>query len=590
MNAKYITADSREAAGTIAANHFDCDDGDITVELINDKEDEGHCQFLAIVGTPGEVANMNAHYGVYYESDGVYLELYKERGVGYTFDSDGLMCHLNRKNIRDINSSAVQSLVEKAEGRVRIARAQDEYIYGESINILISVGGQHASARLLAPEPKGPQLSFEDAKKMLSKAGVTHGIDEQALTTLLESKDYGKSRVVAFASPAEDGEDGKLIFDFSVDKRSGRPKELGCGRVDYRTLDLYVPVEAGQLLVTRLPATDGKPGKTVTGEEIKQRLGKEIMFPRGKNVEINEDKTKMHALCSGLVEFVNNSVNVSSVYDVKGDCDISVGNIDFDGSVHVHGSVRSGYTIRASGCVIIDGGVEAATIIAGGNVEVKGGMQGGSKGLIESGGAVSILYVERGIIRADGPVMLDVSIHSTIEAGESITARGQRGAIIGGRVGSTGSIIANYVGALSHTRTEIAVGVTPRKRARLQFVETELERLAQEKANLDKLDTYLENTIDTMAPERWDLLHRSGIENRRLNTESLNAFEHEKNTLLHDLDHATEGMVHVFNTVFTGARVLIGSDAYVVNDEISYVSFKHNNSNVVFGPCELSIS
>ena len=590
MNAKYFTADNRETAVKIAADYFDCDAEDITFEIISDKEDGSYCQILAIVGTPGEVANMNAHYGIYYESDGVYLELYNKRGAGYNFDSDGFTLHLNRKNIRELDMSAVQSLIKKAVGRVKIARAQDEYVYGESINVLISADERHASAILLAPEPEGPQLSVEDAKKTLAEAGVTHGVDEQALATLLESKAYGGARVVAFATSPEDGEDGKLVFNFSIDERTGCPKELGCGRVDYRSLDLYVPVEVGQLLVSRSPATDGTPGKTVTGNEIKQRPGKEVMFPRGKNVEINDDKTKMYALCSGMVEFVNNSVDVSSVYDVNGDCDLSVGNIDFDGSVHVHGSVRSGYTIRATGGVIIDGGIEAATVIAGGNVEVKGGMQGANRGLIEAGGAVSILYVERGTIRADGPVMLDVSIHSTIEAGESLTAKGQRGAIIGGRVGSTGSIIANYVGALSHTRTEIAVGVTPRKRARLQFVETELERLSIEKANLDRLDTYLDGTIDTMAPEKWELLHRSSAENRRLNTECYNAFLDEKNTLVYELEHATDGMVHVFNTVFSGARVLIGSNAYVVNDEISYVSFKHNDSNVVFGPCELSMT
>jgi len=296
----------------------------------------------------------------------------------------------------------------------------------------------------------------------------------------------------------------------------------------------------------------------------------------------------MYALCSGMVEFVNNSVNVSNVYNVKGDCDLGVGNINFDGCVHVHGNVCSGNTIRATGGVIVDGGVEAATIIAGGNVEVKGGMQGANKGLIEAGGAVSILFVERGTIRADGPVMLDVSMHSTIEAGESLTARGRRGAIIGGRVGSTGSIVANYVGAMSHTRTEIAVGVTPRKRARLQVVENELERLSIECANLDKLDTYLESAINTMPPEKWDLLSRSSIENRRLNTECCNAFMDEKNTLIYELEHATDGMVHVYNTVFSGARVLIGSNAYIVNDEINYVSFKHDDSNVVFGPYELN--
>ena len=367
--------------------------------------------------------------------------------------------YLNRKKIYNLDEKAVQTLAGKASGRVKVAHPQEELIYGETLVVSIADDGLQASATLLAPEPGGSQLSVEAAKRMIYETGVTHGIDDMAVSMLLDAKDYGDPYVVAAATLPVDGQDGKLIFNFSTDERTGSPKEISCGRVDYRSLDLYVPVEKGQLLVTRIPATVGTSGLSVKREDLKQKPGKEIMFPRGKNVEVNEDKTEMYALCSGMVEFVNNSVNVSDVYKIRGDCDLSVGNIDFDGCVHITGSVRSGNTVKATGGVFVDGSVEAATIIAGGNVEVKGGMQGADKGLIEAGGAVTILYVERGTVHADGPVTFDVSIHSTIESGDILTAKGRRGAIIGGRAGSSDSIIANYIGALSNARTEIVVGV-----------------------------------------------------------------------------------------------------------------------------------
>jgi len=432
---------------------------------------------------------------------------------------------------------------------------------------------------------------MDAAKQKLIESGVIHGINEQELTALLEEKDYSTPRVVAEATRPEDGADGKLVFNFSLDKKTGSPKEISGDRVDYRTLDIFVPVEKDQLLVTRTPATEGKPGCTVTGKELKQKPGKEIGFPKGKNVEINEEKTLMFSQCSGMVEFVNNSVNVSSVFDVKGDCDLSVGNIDFDGSVHVKGTVRSGNTIKATGGVVVDGSVEAATIIAGGNVEVKGGMQGADKGLIEAGGAVNIMFVERGTVHADGPVTLDVCIHSVIETGDTLTATGRRGAIIGGRVGSSGNIIANSIGTIaSNARTEVVLGVMPRKRARLEFLEKEIKRLTGDQAKLDQLDTYLRKSKDTMEPARWDLLFRSGVENRRLNAEMLVDCKAEKENLAYQLEHSTRGKVHVFNTVHSGSKVLIGPDTYTVNDEINYVSFRFSDSHVVFGPCELAKS
>jgi len=479
--------------------------------------------------------------------------------------------------------------VEVIEEDIEVIEEEVEVI-DEDIEVIISEDGLNASVVLLAPENGGVPICIETAKRKLRDADVTYGLDEQALAKLIESKVYDMPQIVANGAHPEDGDDGRLVFHFSTDERTGSPLEMSCGRVDYRSLDLYVPVEEGQLLLTRTSATEGKPGISVRGEKINQKPGKEAMFPKGKNVDVNDDKTEMHARCSGMVEYVNNSVNVSNIYSVKGDCDLSVGNIDFDGSVHITGSVRSGSTIKATGGIIIDGGVEAATIIAGGNVEVKGGMQGGDKGLIEAGGAVSIMYVERGTVHADGPVTFDVSIHSTIESGDTLTAKGRRGAIIGGRVGSSGSIIANYVGALSQTRTEVAVGVMPRKRARLQFLENELERLSTEQIKLDQLATYLEKSRGSIEHDKWLSLHTSCIENRRLNIESIEGAAFERDNLIHELKHATEGMIHVFDTVFTGSKVMIGSDSYLVNDEINYVSFKHTDSQIVHGPCEMSKS
>jgi len=589
MKAKYIIAASREAAEAKGAEYFGIDKNEITFEVISGGEDGAQSvQLLALKGTPGELANMNAGYGIYFETDGVYLELYEARGGGNPHDSQALMQHMSRKSISGISVAAIQELMAKGRGRIKIASAQQEHVYGEDIVVEVQKNDMEASAKLIAPEPGGAEMQPEAAMQKLAAAGVTYGIDENAVSAMLKAKSYGESYVVAAATLPEDGEDGKLIFNFSTDERTGRPKEIGGGRVDYRSLDLYEPVTEGQLLLTRILATEGKPGTSVKGRELKQRPGKEAVFPRGKNVEVNAEKTEMRSMCAGMVQMVSNSVNVSSVYKVNGDCDLSVGNIDFDGCVHISGSVRSGNTIKATGGVIVGGVVEAATIIAGGNVEIKNGMQGADKGRIEAGGSVTALYIERGTVIADGSINVDVSIHSHIETGGNLTAKGKRGAIIGGRAGAAGNVIANYVGAVSNTATEIVVGVVLRKRERVKFLETEIERVKGEMVKLDQLDAYLEKTKEKMDHETWDKLFRSGVENRRLNSEYLVEFSEEIGILKYELEHATEGKVHVFDTVFSGAKIIIGTDMYKVVDEISYATFKYKDGQVVYGSCELS--
>jgi len=486
------------------------------------------------------------------------------------------------------NAQAVGALASATRGRAKIAPPQQEYFYGEDIRVEITHDESEAYATLLAPEPGGAPMDFETAKEKIVAAGVTYGISDQAIGKLLKAKEYGTGHIVAQTIQPVDGENGKLIFHFSTDERTGRPREIGHGRVDYRSLDLYIPVHEGQLLVTRTLATEGTPGATIKGKPLRQKPGKNLNLPRAKNVRINEEKTEMYAMCSGMVEYINSSVNVSSVYKIDGDCDLSVGNIDFDGSVHISGSVRSGHTVKATGGVVIGGVVEAATIIAGGNVEVKSGMQGADKGRIEAGGSVTIQYIERGTVIADGSVTVDACIHSIIEAGGSLNAKGRRGAIIGGRVGAACDVVVNYVGSVSYAQTEIEAGLMPRKRARIQVLERDIEQLKSEITKLDQLDAYLEKSKSKMDPDKWDKLFRSGAETRRINEQNMEEHCMEVAELKHELEHATDGRVHVFDTAFHGARIIIGNGIYKVSSDIKYSTFRYKNGEVVYGACELS--
>jgi len=524
-------------------------------------------------------------FTVIYEEDGVFLEV--NAGSIANLDKEGLMQHLKRKRIYDVDSNSVIEVM-KSGGRTKIAPSQKEQTYGEDLIVEIAGDESAACIRLLAPEYDGPYLEADHVMRRLSDAGVVHGIDNDALNLILGSRDYTRPHQVAKATPQIDGEDGKLIFHFSTDKRTGFPIVISGGRVDLRTLDLFVPVARDQLLVSRTGASEGKPGITVLGNPIPQRPGREATLPRGKNVGYDNDRINMYASCAGLVEYVNNSINVSDVYIISGDCDTSVGNIDFDGSVLITGSVRSGYTVKATDGINVGGSVESAKLIAGGNVEVKGGMHGSGRGMIEAGGSVSIMFVEQGAIIADGSVNVDVSMHSRIETGGSLHAVGRRGAIIGGQVAVAGDVVANYLGALSHTKTEVAVGAMPRKRIRLSVIEKELDRLAAEIVKLDQLDRYLEKTKNTLNNEMWTSLHNSSAANRQANIEETKSYIEESTELSYEMEHATSSKVHVFETAYSGSRIVIGSNAIKLNDEISYSTFKVNEGEVVYGPCEKS--
>ena len=584
---RYFSAENQDAAEKKAEEYFDRSKSALVLEVFKDGTDDSDWMIFAFSGTADTLADLNGGYGLFYEPDGVYLEMYRERGTGTPIDAAVPTAYISKKNVSQIDDPALRTLTQKKNGRARIAPAQNEFFLGEDIAIDIPNDESEARAKLLEPEQGGAPLELEIAMQKVVQAGVTHGMDMQALKELIEQKHYNIEKVIAVSTPPVDGVDGFLTWHFQTDAKVAHPKELEGGKVDYKQLDLYEPVDEGQKLVTRTLATEGEPGTTVKGREIKQRRGKDVAFPKGKNVDIDEEKTVMTSKFSGLVEVVGNNINVSNVYHVNGDVGPAVGNIDFDGSVQISGNVISGHVIKATGGVFVGGVVEASVINAGGNVEVKRGMQGMDKGNITAGGSISILYIERGRAAAGGSITVDASIHSVLEAGESLYAKGKRGSIIGGRAIAAGEIVASSLGSVSHAQTEIEVGVMPKKRARFDFLTEEIERVTGELAKLDQQETYLDKAKEKLDAETLDKLMRSLVENKRGNEEKLAEATEESAALKRELDEAVNGKVHVYETVYPGVRVTIASDSYKVSDDINFATFKFRDGQITYTPCEI---
>src|SRR5690625_6630968 len=69
----------------------------------------------------------------------------------------------------------------------------------------------------------------------------------------------------------------------------------------------------------------------------------------GKNVHFNESDQSFYAKADGLVNFGLKAINIYTVYEVNEDISMRTGNIDFNGSVIIHGDVPSGFTVKAAG-------------------------------------------------------------------------------------------------------------------------------------------------------------------------------------------------------------------------------------------------
>ncbi len=93
----------------------------------------------------------------------------------------------------------------------------------------------------------------------------------------------------------------------------------------------------------------------------------------------------------------------------------------------------------ASGTGTVGGVVEGSEIIAGGNIELKTGIQGMDKGRLVASGSINAQFIERATVIAGSDVIADSIIHSTVEAGRSLIMNGRRGSLMGGSIRVTSS-------------------------------------------------------------------------------------------------------------------------------------------------------
>lgn len=588
IKAKYFSSSTYEGACEKGLAYFECEKKHFFPKTVFEGNQIEPWLVLGLYSLLGELSinNMNGFFQLFFEGDGVYLEIMPKQGNGVAQNQEKMTQYIFRKELVNLDIEAIKGLLEAGGvGRVKIASPQAEKLLAEFPEITVSQNGMEAVLKLLPPDPGGPSLERVALDEELSKAGVIFGVDEAEIERAFKEKSYQQTYIIAKGLEPENGVDGYLEFHFQQE-RSLAPKVDEKDKVNFKELDLFETVKSGQLLVTRYLASDGQPGSSVTGTVLKQKPGKEAKLPKGKNVTINEDSTAIYSNFNGMVDFINGTVNVSNIYNINADADMKVGNVEFDGSIMVKGNVISGLVLKASGNIVVGGVVEGAHLIAGGNVELKRGIQGNDKGRIEAAGSVISTYIERATIIAGQDIRADVIIHSELEAGGYLYVRGKRGNITGGRALIAKEVIANFIGSTSHTQTTIEVGVLPSTLTRIKFINEEIKRIGKELDKLNTLETYLSKGQTTEDPKKADTLN-SVILSKKNNTQLLEQYADELNILNDEVENSTEGKIHVFNKVHPGVKISIATANYRIDDDsIPYVTFKFRNGKIEFCPCE----
>ncbi len=453
---------------------------------------------------------------------------------------------------------------------------QDEKNY--SFELIVTTDKMQADL-MLHTEENDVRITEEELREYLKKNNIVYGLMDQAIQHFCENpvKYRDNPLAVAYGLPPVAGANGRIEYTFQSNlSDEKKPKELEDGRVDFYSIVQIPNVSRGQLLAKKVPAGAGEAGMTVTGEQVAPQKGKEAVIKLGKNVVMNEEKTLVYAAIDGQVSFSDSDkINVFPVYEVIGDVDFGVGNIDFVGTVVVRGSVPTGFRIKASGDIRILGSVEGAELEAGGSVEIRSGIVAQDKGSVVAGNDVRTSFIQNGRVTAGNDVIVSQSImFSNVRAGRNITCNGPKGIIIGGVLQAGNRITARVIGNSSSTPTVLEVGAKPQLRNELTQLIRELQNVYE---NMRKTDQGL-HVLDQMAvsgslpPDKKAMQIK--LRNTRIILEKeIKKMEARKKEVEELIEGESPAAVEVQSIMYPGIKLVFGRRVRFIKKEFSHTRF-----------------
>lgn len=365
----------------------------------------------------------------------------------------------------------------------------------------VKIGNKGMTAEVKVSPEEGEVIDEKYVKQMLQLEGVQAGIQSSVLRYIVENKVYNQFVLVAKGKDAVDGVDGFYDFHFVTTNNNKAPRIKEDGSVDYTMA--ITNINKDDLVAEYHPRTTGTYGYNVFATMLPPKMGKELKPLRYKGVRMEENK--YYAEKNGLITMKDDTLLILDVLEIKGDVDQTVGNLNFNGDIKVHGSILSNMVVKAQGSIMVDSVIESAFVSAEKDIFVAKGVHGNGMGKVEAAGNVCATFIDHGCVYAGGDVKIDYSVGSEIEARGKIIAEGNYGLIVGGTVSAVNGVEAGSLGNNAEIPTRIYAGITRKMRKEVEDIKLEIQKLKDESEKI-KQDSEFELQMEAIEELRNKIL------------------------------------------------------------------------------------
>jgi len=372
-------------------------------------------------------------------------------------------------------------------------------------NVFLNIDENGLEARISINCTYDEFPSKDELLIFLKENSIIAGIDEACLEKLVIEKESVEDVVIAKS------DDLNNLLEWKIQINSAKPAITESDRADFKRLKLFEPVSENQVLISKNPTAGDKECKNIFGKSVKI-AEKNIPFPQGENTIVSDDGLSLIATAPGYAVFEDGTLNVSNIYQVRGDVNYATGNVKFDGPVVIEGDIRSGFRVEATGSIYVGGNVEASSVYSQhGDITIQYGILGKNRAKILAGGSLTCGYIQDATVSVRKDVNVGhYVINTTISAGGRVNVDKEEGLIRGGSVVAEKGITALEVGSSKNTFTELKIRNTTENegqnkiwdisRKRTELV-VRVSALKKKKSFLSLLNTRVSDLSDTKRKE-----------------------------------------------------------------------------------------
>ena len=461
-----------------------------------------------------------------------------------------------------------------------------------SASYALEVADDLMSAWLTLTAAEGGNPIGVEVHDALRDQGITCGILHKELNDAL-ARGWCDRLLVAAGERPRLGTPACFDVLFGENNQS-RPIIDEKAKIRYQDLSHLLLVHANDPLMRRHPPVQGKNGTNIKGQVVFPEPLPELTFGLDLQGAIADpaDPNLLVAAHAGQPVQVADGVIVNPVINVK-NVDLTTGNIVFEGTVHVEGDIKTDMTVKVTGDVIVNGMVESADVIAGGNVAVKGGIIGraektaGTQKLasraarIQCSGSAQALFMENTHVEAGNAILIAQNArHCELIARNEIIVGGsgpRNGQIIGGRIQASLLVQADIVGTSVATKTRIQVGLDPYLEEQIFKLQNLIQRKVAELDQVLKLIVFFERNphknVDGIADK---------VEAKRVQQLSeIDQLTAEADSLEAQMELVAKACIKISTTIYDGAELQIGKQTWKVREDTGGGTYKLVDGNIV---------